>query len=73
MAKAKKAQLAQQVRDGLDGGGQKALLELIDALISEYHEANESNKGDEFLVTQGKIQGHRDLIIALKRQPKPKK
>lgn len=66
----KKSQLAFQVKQGITGDGMKALLSLIDALVKEGHEANESNRGDDFLVTQGKIQNCRELTDILNKKEK---
>lgn len=57
----KKSELVLQVKRGINEGAKKALLELFETLLAESREANDSNRGEEFLVTQGRVQNCKDL------------
>lgn len=68
-SKQEKANLTQQLRDSI-GGNTGAFKKLIECMISECHEANESNDSDRFRLTQGEIKGHRKLLGLLTKQKK---
>lgn len=52
-----KKAIAQQFREETGGNGINTLFKLIDLIIADFHEANESNGVDEFRTTQGEIKG----------------
>lgn len=43
-----------------------SLSKLVDFLIEDCHVANENNKGDEFLSTQGEIRAYRKIKLHIK-------
>ena len=67
--KMEKLELAQQLRESI-GGNVTAFKKLMDVMISECHEANESNDLDRFRQTQGEIKGYRRLVGLLAKQKK---
>ena len=66
----KKSELALKVKRGTGQESVKALFDLIDMLIAEDREANDSNRGEEFLVTQGGIKRCKDLKDILSKKEK---
>ena len=66
----KKSQLTAEFKDGVSAGAAATLMKLIDVSIDECHGANESNRGEEFLITQGEIKGLRKLQALLIKKKK---
>ena len=66
----KKLQIVAELKEGMSAGGVATLMKLLDASIYECHSANESNRGEEFLVTQGEIKGLRKLQTLLIKKKK---
>ncbi len=62
--------LVEQFRQETGGNGINTLFKIIDSMIAGHHKANEDATGDEFLRTQGKIKGLRDLEKRLLRKIK---
>lgn len=56
-----KKAIAKQFREETGGNGISTLFKLIDLIIADCHESNESNGVDEFRTTQGEIKGLRKL------------
>ena len=66
----KKSQLVAEFKESVSAGGAAILMKLIDASVDECHGANESNRGEEFLITQGEIKGLRKLQTLLTKKKK---
>jgi len=66
----KKSQLVAEFKEGVSAGGAATLMKLIDVSINECHSANESNRGEEFLITQGEIKGLKKLQTLLTKKKK---
>lgn len=66
----KKSQLVAELKESISAGGAATLMKLIDVSIDECHGANESNMGEEFLITQGEIKGLRKLKTLLIKKKK---
>ena len=66
----KKSQLVAEFKEGVSAGGAATLIKLIDASIDDCHLANESNRGEDFLTTQGEIKGLRKLQTLLTKKKK---
>lgn len=64
-----KKEIVKNLRASCSGSVLSSMIKLTEALIDECHEANEANRGEEFLITQGEIKALRRI----QKYFKPKK
>jgi hypothetical protein len=57
----KKPEIIKQLKVECSTTMSSTMLQLIEKLINECHVANESNRGEELLVTQGEIKAFRKI------------
>jgi hypothetical protein len=64
----KKSEITKEIMENISGSTVNSLIKLFDVLIDECHVANETNRDEEYLSTQGEIKAFRKLKKVLTKK-----